>query len=87
MLSVLVAERKFAIAQVDYVLEMENESSLLLSNTIQEKNFTVLAKDDRLLENYEETFSVEIFVVNSSILVVTDADRALYNITILDNEG
>ena len=72
-------------ANADYVLE--NKLVIELSDSNREMNFTVLTIDDITLEDYEETFSVNISLDNPPVLANIEDDQSYVDITILDNEG
>ena len=75
------------LADADYEVPMGNEFLVALNDTHKEMNFTVLATDDMILEDFEEMFGIAISLHNPSILAVIKDNQLSYNITILDNEG
>ena len=81
----------FFIGNEDYrlfgplnVSPMNLNPNFILSNSIQQANFTVQALDDQILENKMEKFDISISVVNSNVRV--SLGNAEEEITIVDNE-
>ena len=57
-----------------------------LSTTTHQRQFTVEATDDLLLEDFEETLSFSISLITSDLLVEVDSTHGTQELTIIDNE-
>ena len=81
------------ITEDDYDLYITTGNTLIstplpltLSTTIPQRQFTVEATDDLLLEDLEETLSFSLSLMSSDLLVEVDSAEGTQELTIIDNE-
>ena len=65
---------------------LSTEVPVTLSTTTPQREFTVEATDDLLLEDLEETLSFSISLMSSNLLVEVDSTEGTQELTITDNE-